>query len=583
MQSDPTSRRLLRALVLLAAAGAAPAFAAPAFAAPAFAAPAAQHGRKPARMAVNGVTGEFLAGRFALTQLDAGFAADEFLRALAADPGQPALVQETFLACLMSDRPEAVRLARQLPGDQAAQLLLGGAEAKSGNWDAAEQRFRAMPRQGMTQFLQPLLVAWAQQGAGRTDAALATLRPWVEGQRLRGVFALHAALIADLGRRPADAARLYRIAQGASGDTNLRLARIMASWQARGGHGVDARETLRAMTDGNDELSIALPALIAHVAARPVERATDGIAEAYLTLAAALRQQDQSDASMLLLRLALDLRPDFTAARIMMAENEEASGNTAQALRTLAPVGPNDPMIAVVRLRRAVFEDRAGRTEEAERELAQLAHDYPDSPLPLAQLGDLLRSKNRFADAIGAYDRAIARVQAPKRSAWPLFYARGIAEERSHDWPRAQADLERALQLSPDQPYVLNYLGYSWTDQGEHLSEARRMLTRALELRPSDGSIVDSLGWLELRQGDTKAAVQALERAVEMMPEDPTINGHLGDAYWAAGRKREAQFQWQRALILKPDADEAAKLETKLRDYATQIGAPAATAEHRVQ
>ncbi len=534
-------------------------------------------------MAVNGVPGEFLAGRFALTQLDSEFAAEEFLKALAADPGQADLVQQAFLACLMSNRPETVRLARELPDNQAAQLLLGGAEGKSGNWDAAEQRFRAMPRQGLSQFLQPLLVAWAQQGAGRTDAALATLRPLIDGQRLRGIYALHAALIADLGNRPADAARLYRVAQGEYGATNLRLARIVASWQARGGHVADAQQTLRALTDGNDELSISLPALIATVANRPVARAADGIAEAYLTLAAALRQQDQSDSSMLLLRLALNLRPDFSAARMMMAENEEASGNTAQALRTLAPIGPTDPMIAVVRLRRATFADRAGNSEDAARELEQLARDYPDSPLPLAQLGDLLRSKNRYADAIGAYDRAIARVQAPQRSAWPLFYARGISEERSHDWPRAQADLERALQLSPDQPYVLNYLGYSWADQGEHLSQARQMLTRALELRPSDGSIVDSLGWLQLRQGDTKAAVQSLERAVEMMPEDATINGHLGDAYWAAGRKQEAQFQWRRALILNPDADEAAKLETKLRDYATQVEAPGAAAEHRVQ
>jgi Flp pilus assembly protein TadD len=183
---------------------------------------------------------------------------------------------------------------------------------------------------------------------------------------------------------------------------------------------------------------------------------------------------------------------------------------------------------------------------------------------------------------VAAYDRALARVKAPQRSAWPLFYARGIAEERAHDWPRAQADLERALQLAPDQPYVLNYLGYTWADQGQNLQQARQMLTRAAELRPNDGSIVDSLGWVLLRQGDTKGAVKSLERAVEMLPEDPTINGHLGDAYWAVGRQREAQFQWRRALILHPDPDEVAKLEGKLRDYATQADGPA-TAEHRLQ
>ncbi|MBV9653119.1 MAG: tetratricopeptide repeat protein [Acetobacteraceae bacterium] len=573
MQSVSSRRRLSRMIVLLGMAAAAPSFAAV----------PAQSGRKVPKLPIDGAPGEYLAGRLALSQLDSEFAADAFLKALAVEPGQMDLLQQAFLACLMSNRPEAVRLARELPDNQAAQLLLGGVEAKTGNWDAAEQRFRAMPRQGLTQFLQPLLVAWAQQGAGRTDAALATLRPLTEGQRMRGIYAMHAALIADLGGRPGDAGRLYRIAQSDYGGINLRLARIVASWQARTGHPADAHQTLRALTDGNDDMSIALPALIASAGSRPVARATDGIAEAYLALAAAMRQQDQSDSSMLLLRLALNLRPDFTAARMMMAENEAAGGNPAQALHTLAPIPATDPLSSVVRLRRAAFTDRAGNSEDAERELDQLARDYPESPLPLAQLGDLLRSKNRFTDAIGAYDRAITRVQAPQRSAWPLFYARGIAEERSKDWPRAQADLERALQLSPDQPYVLNYLGYSWADQGEHLSQARQMLTRALELRPTDGSIVDSLGWLQLRQGDTKAAVQSLERAVEMMPEDATINGHLGDAYWAAGRKQEAQFQWQRALVLNPDADEAARLETKLRNYATQTEAPGTTAEHRVQ
>ncbi|MBN8898254.1 MAG: tetratricopeptide repeat protein, partial [Rhodospirillales bacterium] len=114
------------------------------------------------------------------------------------------------------------------------------------------------------------------------------------------------------------------------------------------------------------------------------------------------------------------------------------------------------------------------------------------------------------------------------------------------------------------QPFVLNYLGYSWADKGEHLPEARRMLQRAAEKRPNDGAVVDSLGWVMLRQGQVADAVRLLERAVELDSEDATINGHLGDAYWAAGRKIEAQYQWRRALTLNPTADDAAKLETKL-------------------
>jgi Flp pilus assembly protein TadD len=209
------------------------------------------------------------------------------------------------------------------------------------------------------------------------------------------------------------------------------------------------------------------------------------------------------------------------------------------------------------------------------RELARMSKDYPDSPLPDAQIGDMLRQKNRFADAVAAYDRAIDRVKTPDRDDWLLFYSRGIAYDRSHQWPKAQADFEHALALAPDQPAVLNYLGYSWADADKHLPEARQMIDKAVQARPNDGAIVDSLGWVLLREGDTKAAVSTLERAVELEPQDPTINGHLGDAYWAAGRQLEATYQWRRALTLNPEPEDVAKLEAKLNGHPTAaVGAP---------
>jgi tetratricopeptide (TPR) repeat protein len=403
----------------------------------------------------------------------------------------------------------------------------------------------------------------------------------VDGQRFRGVYALHAAMIADIGGRTADAARLYHTAQTEYGGTNLRLAEALASWQYRQGHKQDAEETLRALTEGGDDLSLSQTLLVAAAAHRPVNKATDGIAEAYLALAAALRQQDATDFSLLLLRLALDLRPDFTPARLLLADIMQSSKHYDNALAALAPVPADDPLAPVVRLRRAALEDQLGRTEEATQQLEQLARDFPDSPLPYAQLADTLRAKNRFPEAIQAYDRAIARQgEQPRRSAWPLFYARGIAYERSHQWPKAETDFQRALELAPDQPSVLNYLGYSWADQGSHLARAKQMIERAAELRPNDGAIVDSLGWVEFRQGNGREAVKTLERAVELQPEDASINGHLGDAYAAVGRKREAEFQWRRALTLNPEPDEAARLEAKLHEAAvTPEGA--ATAEHQ--
>jgi tetratricopeptide (TPR) repeat protein len=508
--------------------------------------------------------GNYLAGRFALSEGDSTTAANDLLKAAAQSPNDPELTLQAFIACLSAGRPEAIALARQLPDSQVAQLVLADVDVKAGRWAAAEQRFRALPRQGLTQLLQPLLVAWAQQGDGRTDTALSTLRPYVENPRFRTIFALHAAMIADLGGRNDEAGRLYRSTETDLAQPNLRMAQILASWDARSSQPAEAQRILGSLPAVAPDLAITLPGLMASVTKRPVPRASDGIAEAYFTFAALLQSQDANDFALVMLRLALDLRPDFAAARLLAADIQQSDHHPQIALRTLNEVPASDPVIAIVQLRRAALVDRLGRSDDAMRDLERLAQQYPDSPLPDAQRGDILRSKQRFPDAAAAYDRAIARVSHPAAQDWVLFYDRGVAEERSHSWLKAEADFHRALELSPDQPYVLNYLGYSWADMGHHLNQARQMIQRAAEKRPNDGAITDSLGWVMYRQGDAKEAVTTLERAVELEPEDSTINAHLGDAYLAAGRKVEAQYQWRRALTLNPTPDDAAKLEAKL-------------------
>jgi tetratricopeptide (TPR) repeat protein len=552
-----TSRTLLLALTLLSACAAADPSAGKAT-------------NRAGRDTPTGVYADFLVGKFAMSVSDPQAAATELLRALAAHPDDTELLQQAFIACLTAGRSEAVQLARRLPDSQAAQLLLGAVEARAGHWQAAEQRFHALPRQGFAQLLQPLLLAWAQQGGGHTDAALATLRPFLDGQRFRGVYALHAALIADQAGRNADAAKLYRAAQIEFGGTNLRLAQILASWEARHGHFGEAQRTLAAMADGTAEMTIAMPALVAASITAPVPRAIDGIAEAYLALAAAVRQQESGDFAMMLLRLALDLRPDLTPARVLAADILESGHHLDNALQMLTAVSNDDPLIAVIRLQRATLTEQLGHTEEALRDFQHIARDYPSSPLPAMREADILRSKQRFNDAIAAYDRAIARIGEPAPNDWLVFYDRGICYERSRQWAKAEADFQHALKLAPDQPFVLNYLGYSWADMGQNLTQARAMIEKAVQRRPNDGAIADSLGWVLLRQGDVTEAVKALEHAVELDPEDASINGHLGDAYWAAGRKLEATYQWRRALTFNPEPDDAARLEAKLQGDSRQ-------------
>lgn len=521
------------------------------------------------------LSGTYLAARFAARENDLDFASNAFLHALALDPADPMLRQQAFLTTLLAGRPEARRLAEHQSDNLSAQLYLVDAAAIAGNWTDAEARLSRLPHQGLAQLVQPMLLSWVQFGGGHTDAALATLRPFIEGPRFRFVYSLHAALIADLAGRLPEATRFYRAAQADYGAPTLELARMVASWQARQGHRADAEQTLRATTQLNPDTAISLPALAAQPDARVIRNATDGMAEVYLMLASALRQQDANDLSAVLLRLALQLRPDFTAARLLSADVEETARHFDTALATLARVPASDPLIAVVRLRQAELQQQSGDTDASLATLDQIARDYPDRPEPWAMKGDFLRIGHRYAEAVSAYDGALKRTGTPGRDDWPLFYDRGVALERAHDWPRAEADFQHALELSPDQPYVLNYLAYSWSEQGGHLGEARNMIERAVQQRPNDGAIIDSLGWVMLRQGEVIGAVKALERAVELVPEDATINGHLGDAYWEAGRRLEALYQWRRAVTLNPDAEESAHLQQRLHDAEIALGVPA--------
>ena len=511
----------------------------------------------------SGAFGAYLAGRAAVQRSDLDVAADK-LETAAKDSGVREVFAQAFIAAVMAGRSDAPKLAAELPDNPVAQLVLADTDAKAGRWNDAEARFAGLAPSALTQVLRPLLVAWAQAGGSRTEAALATLQPHLEQGRFRGVSALHGALIADLGGNTAAAGRLYQQAQAELGPTNLRLGTVLASWQARQGNLAEAQRLIRDMASSNGELAMARLALEANAAQTAVRTAADGIAETYLAMAATLRQQNAADTAQVLLRLALAMRPDFTPARLLLSEMQEAAKRGQAALDTLDEVSSRDPLIAVVRLRRAAIEGGLGETDAAIGHLEELARAYPDRSEPLTLAGDLLRRKSRFADAVALYDRAIARVGSPSRAAWPLFYERGIAHERAGNWPAAESDFEFALRLAPDHPSVLNYLGYAWTERNTRLDQARAMIQRAVDQRPNEGAFIDSLGWVQLKQGDRAEALKNLEKAVELQPEDPVVNGHLGDALAAAGRWREAEFQWRRALSLKPEPEETQRITERL-------------------
>ena len=350
----------------------------------------------------------------------------------------------------------------------------------------------------------------------------------------------------------------------------------MAGILMRAGQTAEAERLLDRLGRGHDDAGVFAETggRDAVATRRVVASATEGMAEAYLALATALRGPQAGEFSLALVRLAMQLRPRYGPALLAGSDALSDEGQYAAALALLGRGDSADPFAPVLALRRAGLLDRLDRVPEAEAELRRLAAQFPNAFQPMARLGDLYRGRQNWAPAITAYDAAIGRLGAPVVVHWPLFYARGIALERAKRWPEAEADFQRALSLNPEQPLVLNYLAYSWVELGQNLVEARRMLERAVELRPNDGNIADSLGWALYKLGDIPGAVRWLEKAVELESQSSVINDHLGDAYWAQGRRREALFQWRRALTLGPEGDEGPKIEAKVANgLATQPSA----------
>jgi tetratricopeptide (TPR) repeat protein len=228
---------------------------------------------------------------------------------------------------------------------------------------------------------------------------------------------------------------------------------------------------------------------------------------------------------------------------------------------------------ATTEVRVALLLDAIGKSDEAITALREIVAKNPDNVDALSALADVLRTHKKFDESAEAYSRVLALTGPTEKSRWAVYYFRGVDYERAKQWDKAEADLQKALELYPEQPLVLNYLGYSWVDQGLHLDEAFKMLRRAVELQPEDGYIVDSLGWAHYKLGHYDESVKLLERAVELKPGDPVINDHLGDAYWQVGRKLDAKFQWNHARDLNPDPDDLPKILSKI-----EKGMPESTA-----
>jgi tetratricopeptide (TPR) repeat protein len=548
----------------------------------------AAQGPTPQELTRISASGSYLAARHATVQRDSTSASAYYRAALRADPRNIELLERAFLSLLADGEiEEASKLAdRILQGNKSeriARLVVGIRALKQKQYPAARQSIaQSAVRQQITDLTATLLSAWTLQGAGDTKGAIETLDK-LTGQDFYALFKdLHAGLILDVaGNRKEAGKRLERAYKADS--SALRVVEAYARWMSRNGSKEEALKILQGFDSVLPRHPLILEAINDIKAGEKlpplVADAQAGAAEALYGLGASLGRRGGEDLGLVYLQLALYLQPSHPLALLSLADLYEAMKKQQLAIKIYERVPAKSPLRRNAEIQLAINLDALERTDEAKKHLERLIAARPQDTEAILALGTILRGRKQFAECADVYSKGVATLGKPEKANWLIYYFRGICFERSKQWAKAEGDLKTALEVFPDQPHVLNYLGYSWVDQGINLDEGMRMIQRAVDQRSDDGYIVDSLGWAYYRLGKYDDAVKHLERAVELKPEDPTINDHLGDAYWRVDRMLEARFQWSHARDLKPEPEDLAKIEEKLKSGLQDEGSSSAAAE----
>jgi tetratricopeptide (TPR) repeat protein len=518
-------------------------------------------------------SGNYLAARHAGQQRDAGAAAAYYRAALKRDPGNSELLDRAFLSFLVDGEvDEAVKYAERVvhvdKNDRVARLVLGVHALKRKQYAASRRDLAQSVRGPITDLTATLLSAWSMYGGSDAKGAIAAIDR-LAGPDWYAIFKdLHAGLIYDLSGNQKEAGKRFEHAYKLDGSA-LRVVEAYGSWVSRNRSPKEALEIFQKFDKSLPRHPLVVEAMTKLRAGEKlpplVTNAQAGAGEALYGLGASLGRRGGEDLGLVYLQLSLFLVPSHPLALLSLADLYEALKKPGLAIKVYARVPANSPLHRNAAIQMAANLDTLDRADEAQKHLEALIKQRPDDMEAIMALGNVLRGHKKFAECANVYSKGVAAVANPEKSNWVLFYFRGICYERSKQWPKAEADLKKALDLYPDQPHVLNYLGYSWIDQGVNLDEGMEMIRKAVQQRPDDGYIVDSLGWAYYRIGNYEEATKQLERAIELKPEDPTINDHLGDAYWRVGRVLEARFQWAHARDLKPDPEELPKIEEKLK------------------
>lgn len=518
-------------------------------------------------------SGSYLAGRSAAKLRDNGHASDYLSDALKADVGNPVLVEKIFLLELSEGNiPRAEEFAAEVltfnSQQRMARIVLGLKDFKGRHYEDARKNFEQSAYTPVGELTSWLLAAWSYAGEGELNPALKTLDRLDSNESFANFKAFHEALIADYLGNSIRAEAAYKRAYEAAG-TSLRIVQAYGNFLERNNRASDAQKLYRAYLDAdqNPLIEAALAESLKGVKPQPfIASPTEGAAEALFSLATSMSDDQSIDVALLYVQLGISLGADQDIMYTLLGDTYEDMKRYDEALEAYGKVPASSPLHVNAEMEQAVALQQLDRKEEALAKLKAIVAENPKNYDAIVTLGNLYRANSDFANAATTYDQAIALLDNPGPGNWRIFYYDGISHERLKQWDVAEKLFRKALELSPNEPSVLNYLGYSMIEKKINLTEALDMVKKAVELKPNDGYITDSLGWAYYQLGDYEQALVHCERAVELLPADPIIAEHLGDVYWRVGRTLEARFQWQHAKDNKPEPEDLKRIEDKLKN-----------------
>lgn len=519
------------------------------------------------------LSGNYLAGRSASKLRDNDVASGYLVEALKADPDNPVLIERVFQLQLSEGNIEgaeefATRVLSFNSQQRMARIVLGLRDFRNRHYANARKNLAVAAYTPVGELTSNLLIAWAWAGEGELNPALKALDKLDSNESFANFKAFHSGLIADFLGNAIRAEASYKKAYEQAG-TSLRVTQAYGNFLERNGRPQEAVKVYTTFLDGDSNPLVAEALAGAQAGRKPpafILTPGAGAAEAMFSLATSMTDEQTIDTALLYAQLALSFNADKPVVLTLLGDIYEDMKLPGKALDAYSKIPDTSPLRANSDMEIAINLQRLERKDDALAKLNGLIAREPGNYDALVTLGNLYRNNEDYANAAKAYDRAIAVITTPEANNWRVYYYNGISYERQKNWDVAEKQFRRALELSPGEAMVLNYLGYSLVEKKLNLQEAMAMIRKAVDLKPNDGYIIDSLGWAYFQLGDYEQAVTSIERAVELLPADPIIGEHLGDAYWRVGRKLEAKFQWQHSKDNKPEPEDLTRIEGKLKN-----------------